>query len=101
MDGNVKDYYTEKEARKKRLEKYADEIQVYTQTMSSKIIRELVEERHRQRMTQQEMANITGIQQSSLARFETGARIPTLTVLQKYAAALGKEVEIRICDVKD
>ena len=101
MDGNVKEYYTEKEAKKKRLEKYADDIQVYTQTMSSKIIRELVEERHRQRMTQQEMANSTGIQQSSLARFETGTRIPTLTILQKYAAALGKEVEIRICDVKD
>ena len=59
---------------------------------------ELVEERHRQKITQQEISDITGIRPSNLARFESGARIPTLVVLQKYASALGKHMELKICD---
>ena len=48
--------------------------------------------------TQQEMADMTGIIPSNLARFESGTRIPTLVVLEKYAAALGKHIELRIND---
>ena len=49
-------------------------------------------------MTQQEIADITGIRPSNLARFESGSRVPTLVVLQKYASALGKHVELKIRD---
>ena len=56
------------------------------------------EERHAQKMTQQEISDITGIQPSNLARFESGGRVPTLVVLEKYANALGKHIEIEICD---
>mgnify|MGYP000504933504 CR=1 FL=1 len=65
---------------------------------SSETIRQLVEERHRQKMTQQEIADITGIKPSNMARFESGGRVPTLVVLEKYANALGKHIEIKICD---
>lgn len=47
-------------------------------------------------MTQQEISNRTGIMPSNLVRFESGTRIPTLLVLQKYAAALGKHIEIQL-----
>ena len=47
---------------------------------------------------QQELSDITGIQPSNLARFESGGRVPTLIVLEKYANALGKHIEIKICD---
>ena len=57
-----------------------------------------MEERHRQKLTQQEVADMTGILPSNLARFESGTRIPTLVVLEKYAAALGKHIELRIND---
>jgi transcriptional regulator with XRE-family HTH domain len=44
------------------------------------------------------VADITGILPYNLARFETGTRIPTLMVLEKYASALDKHIEIRLCD---
>ena len=43
-------------------------------------------------------ADITGIKPSNMARFESGGRVPTLVVLEKYANALGKHIEIKICD---
>ena len=49
-------------------------------------------------MTQQEIADIKGIKPSNMARFESGGRVPTLVVLEKYANALGKHIEIKICD---
>lgn len=91
-------YREEKEARQRRLAVYAEQIQKYTLERSKQTIEELVTERHRQNMTQQEISNRTGIMPSNLARFESGARIPTLLVLQKYAAALGKHIEIKVCD---
>ena len=65
---------------------------------SCELIRQLVEERRRQGMTQQDVADITGILPSNLARLESGKRVPTLVVLQKYASALGKHIELKLCD---
>ena len=91
-------YGTEKFAMEKRLEVYTEKIQETVLSRSSETIRQLVEERHRQKMTQQEIADITGIKPSNMARFESGGRVPTLIVLEKYANALGKHIEIKICD---
>lgn len=92
-------YLTEKEARQKRLEVYAEKIQEKVLHQSSEIIQSLVEERNNQKMTQQELADITGLRSSNLARFEKGDRIPTLLMLEKYANALGKHIEIKIGDL--
>ena len=54
MQENMKEYLTEKEAREKRLEVYTEKIQEKVLSRSSETIRKLVEERHRQKMTQQE-----------------------------------------------
>ena len=70
MQENMKEYLTEKEAREKRLEVYTEKIQEKVLSRSSETIRQLVEERHRQKMTQQEIADITGIKPSNMARFE-------------------------------
>ena len=53
MQENMKEYLTEKEAREKRLEVYTEKIQEKVLSRSSETIRQLVEERHRQKMTQQ------------------------------------------------
>ena len=98
MQKNVEEYMTEKESREKRLMIYTEEIQKKVLQNSEQDIQKLVEERHRQHMTQQEIADITGKCPSNLARFEGGTRIPTLLVLEKYANALGKRVVIEICD---
>ena len=97
MEGNMQEYLTEKEAREKRLAVYTEKIQETVLNKSAETIRLLVEERHNQKMTQ-ELSDITGIQPSNLARFESGGRVPTLIVLEKYANALGKHIEIKICD---
>ncbi|MEQ2471935.1 helix-turn-helix domain-containing protein [Laedolimicola intestinihominis] len=68
------------------------------QNSTTEVVKELVTERKRQGMTQQELADITGIQPPNLARIESGKHIPTLVVLEKYVSALGKHIEIKVCD---
>ena len=74
MQENMKEYLTEKEAREKRLEIYTEKIQEKVLSRSSETIRQLVEERRRQKMTQQEIADITGIKPSNMpgSRAEAG-----------------------------
>lgn len=92
------EYQNEKERREKRLLAYAEMIQSKVQQESSEIIQQLVAERKEKKITQQEVADITGVRTSNIARFEGGTRIPTLLMLEKYANALGKHIEIKICD---
>ena len=94
---NRTNYEKEKEVREKRLSA-SEDLQKRTLEQSCELIRQLVEERQRQGMTQQEVADITGILPSNLARLESGKRVPTLVVLQKYASALGKHIELKLCD---
>ena len=88
MQENMKEDLTEKESREKRLEVYTEKIQEKVLSRSSEKIRQLVKKRHRQKMTQQEIADITGIKSSNMARFESGSRVPMLVVLEKYANPL-------------
>ena len=98
MEENRRSCQLEKEARERRLLAYVEAIQKSTLEESSQIIKELVEERYRLGMTQQDIADITGILPSNIARLENGGRVPTLVVLQKYASAVGKHIELRVCD---
>ena len=68
MKENREEYQNEKEKREKRLLAYADMIQSAVQQDSSEVIRQLVEERKRQRLTQQELSDITGVRTSNIAR---------------------------------
>ena len=67
MRNNMKVYEIEKEARERRLLAYADAIQRRTLGESSQIIKELVEERHRLGMTQQDISKALGKSQSALS----------------------------------
>ena len=49
-------------------------------------------------LKQQDIADMTGILTSNVARLEKGKRIPTLIILQKYASALGKHIEVKVCE---
>ena len=98
IEMNQLDYEKEKEAREKRLAAYTEAVQRNMLEKSSGIIEQLVAERHRQGKTQQDIADITGILPSNVARLESGTRVPTLVVLQKYASALGKHIELNLCD---
>ena len=63
-------YKAEKEARERRLMAYSDRIQNRMMEASSEIIDELVAERHRQNVTQQELADMTGILPSLCVRID-------------------------------
>ena len=73
MDNTIKVYKEEKELREKRLAAYAEAIREKVENDSEQVIKELVEERYRQKKTQQEMADVTGVRASNIARFEREA----------------------------
>ena len=98
IETNRMESQKEKTARERRILAYAETIQRSALESSAQIINQLVEERHRQGMTQQDIADITGILPSNLARLESGSRVPTLVVLQKYAGAVGMHIELKLCD---
>lgn len=60
------------------------------------IIRLISVERKRQRLTQQELAQRTGLKQSNISRLETGKSNPSIEFLARVAAGLGKELQIRL-----
>ncbi|MBQ4144443.1 MAG: helix-turn-helix transcriptional regulator [Thermoguttaceae bacterium] len=56
------------------------------------LIRQLIEIRREQNLTQAELARRIGIQRSHLARLESGDFNPTFQTLQKIAKGLGKKL---------
>lgn len=101
IEGNIEQYKQECEAQVRRLNAYRQLVQESVQQMSEEVVQQLVEERKSQHKTQQDIAAMTGIQSSNVARFETCTSVPTLIVLQKYANALGKTIKIVLCDECD
>lgn len=60
MEKTIEIYQEEKDLREKRLMAYVEEVQGRVQKDSEQIIKELVEDRYRQK-TQQDMSEITGV----------------------------------------
>lgn len=60
------------------------------------IIRQVVRERKRQKLTQKELADKIGLKQSNISRLETGKSNPSIDFLQRVAAGLGKELHVEI-----
>lgn len=58
------------------------------------VISQIIEERDRQNITQEELALRVGTQKSNISRLESGAYNPSLDFLIKVAHSLGKEVQI-------
>ena len=46
-------------------------------------------------LTQAELAQLMRTTQSTIARLETGGRVPTLTTLEKLAEVTGQRLEVR------
>ena len=63
---NQRNYQKEKDIREKRIQAYAEEIQNSMLNHTEKIVRDLVAERHRQGLTQQEIADELSIRQQSV-----------------------------------
>lgn len=72
-----------------------DKIIVETQrrSLAQSIVKELVEERKRLGLTQQDIADRTGMKAPNVTRVESCKFTPTLDVLERYAMAVGKELK--------
>ncbi|NKZ06059.1 helix-turn-helix domain-containing protein [Actinomadura latina] len=47
-------------------------------------------------LTQAELAERAGLQQPAVARFEAGGTMPTIPVLERYAAALAMQLNVQL-----
>ena len=60
------------------------------------IISQTIEERAKQKITQEELALRVGTQKSNISRLESGTYNPSLDFLIKVAQSLGKEMKITL-----
>ncbi|CAK7030355.1 MAG: hypothetical protein DELT_02758 [Desulfovibrio sp.] len=58
------------------------------------LVRQIIQARAEQNLTQQELADRIGIKQSNISRLESGTYNPSLDFLKKIASGLGKELHI-------
>ncbi|WP_372000908.1 helix-turn-helix transcriptional regulator [Tistrella mobilis] len=58
------------------------------------IVTALIEARHAAGMTQAQVAEKMGTQQSVIARLETARRMPSLDMVTRYAAAIGSRLAV-------
>jgi DNA-binding XRE family transcriptional regulator len=58
------------------------------------LIKQIIQARTEQNLTQQELADKIGIKQSNISRLESGHYNPSLDFLKKIAGGLGKELHI-------
>jgi predicted transcriptional regulator len=60
--------------------------------------RQLIAARHRAGLSQAEVARKMGTTQSTVARLESGQRLPTMSTLQRYASAIGHKVQVHLIE---
>ena len=72
----------------------SEEVKIF----ANRIIDVLIDERKRKGMTQQEVADITGMKAPNITRIESRKYTPTLDVLVRYANAVGKELHFELVD---
>lgn len=59
-------------------------------------VSQIIEERSRQNITQEELALRVGTQKSNISRLESGTYNPSLDFITKIAQSLGKKIEITL-----
>lgn len=67
---------------------------------ATSIVLELVAERKKQGLTQQQIADRTGMKASNVTRFESCRYMPTLDVLIRYSKAVGKKLSFSLVDIQ-
>ena len=60
------------------------------------VIREFIKARLEKNLTQQQLADLVGTQQSNISRLESGNYNPSLEFLEKLATALDKKIELHL-----
>lgn len=76
-------------------------IEIEKRDLAKGIIAELVAERKKQGLTQQEIADRTGMKASNVTRIESCRYMPTLEVLVRYSKAVGKKLQFVLMDERE
>lgn len=63
--------------------------------MEYKLIEALIKKRAQKKLTQKALAERIGVEQSALARFESGRVSPTLSFVKKVTAGLGLRLTVK------
>lgn len=64
--------------------------------IKSSVLADYIALRKQRGITQQEIAERTGMMRTNIVRIESGKYVPTIEVLVKLAAALDMELEVRM-----
>ena len=72
------------------------EVEKLTNDLSGDIVEQLISIRNTKQMTQQDIADTTGMCRANVSRIEQKKYTPTLEVLMRYANALGYEIELSL-----
>lgn len=82
--------------------KEKDNLEVLIEVKQRQARTELAEQyircRKERNMTQGDIAEALGVKRPNITRFENGTYNPTLDMLVRIAACMGKELEIRLVD---
>lgn len=92
---NVDNFFKELEKNNNKLKKWRN-----WYNKEKKIINQLSSLRNKKGISQQELANYTGLKQPAIARLENRINSPQLSTLIKYVDALGYEIKIEKKDWK-
>lgn len=68
--------------------------------LGKEIVNELISERKKLGLTQQDIADKTGMKAPNVTRVEGCKFTPTLDVLERYAKAVGKRLKIELVDLE-
>ena len=75
-------------------------LEVEKRVLGKEIVSELVLERKRLGLTQQDIADRTGMRAPNVTRVEACRFTPTLEVLDRYANAVGKQLKIELVNME-
>lgn len=73
-------------------------VEIETKSLGYEIVDALIAERKEIGMTQQNIADITGMDRGNIGRIESKRYTPTLDVLMRYANAVNKTLELKLVD---
>lgn len=82
-----------------------DDISIIVEETKTKVKQDIINQyitlRKKKRMTQEDIANTTGIARANIARVESGKNVPTIEILTKLAIALDMDLEIKFVERGD
>lgn len=82
-----------------------DDILIIVEETKTKVKQDIINQyitlRKKKRMTQEDIANTTGIARANIARVESGKNVPTIEILTKLAIALDMDLEIKFVERGD